>query len=110
MPLNDPRSTAMARVAPLVFTVVVFASVRSVAVGQQIPDPDFDAKVERPAYTDRHPAVLFDEAHNNFHTAGGRYKPFADLVTNDGYAVTPNVKPFSAEVLRSTSSRTPSTC
>ncbi len=32
---------------------------------------------------------LFDEAHNNFHTAGGRYKPFAELIANDGYKVIP---------------------
>ena len=38
----------------------------------------------------RHPRVLFDEAHNNFHTAGGRYKPFAELIANDGYQVIPN--------------------
>lgn len=44
--------------------------------------------------------VLFDEAHNNFHTASGRYKPFADLITNDGYQVTPNKQKFSAETLK----------
>ncbi len=90
----------MRRVAPLVFAVVALASGSKDAIAQQIPDPEFDAKVERPAYTDRHPAVLFDEAHNNFHTAGGRYKPFADLVTSDGYKVTPNTKPFAAEGLK----------
>jgi hypothetical protein len=67
---------------------------------QQLIDPEFNAKVERPAYTDRHPTVLFDAAHNNFHTAGGRYKPFAELIANDGYAVTPNQKKFSAEALK----------
>jgi hypothetical protein len=45
------------------------------------------------------PRVLFDEAHHNHHTAGGRYKPFADLITNDGYDVQPNQQPFSAERL-----------
>ena len=46
------------------------------------------------------PRVLFDEAHNNFHTAGGRYKPFADLITSDGYQVTSNKEKFSAQVLK----------
>jgi hypothetical protein len=70
-----------------------------VTVGQQIADPNFDAKVARPAYTNKHPRVLFDEAHNNFHTAGGRYKAFADLITNDGYQVTPNSQAFSKDTL-----------
>jgi hypothetical protein len=30
-------------------------------------------------------AVMFDEAHHNFHTSDGRYKPFVDLLLNDGY-------------------------
>ena len=67
---------------------------------QQIADPNFNTKVERPAYKKTGPRVLFDEAHNNFHTAGGRYKPFADLITSDGYQVTPNKQKFSAASLR----------
>ncbi len=68
--------------------------------GGQMADPNFDAKVAHPAYTKNGPKVLFDEAHNNFHTASGRYKPFADLITNDGYQVTPNKQKFSAETLK----------
>jgi hypothetical protein len=30
---------------------------------------------------------LIDEGHNNFHTREGRYKPFAQLLTSDGYRV-----------------------
>jgi hypothetical protein len=67
---------------------------------QQVADPNFDTKVTHPAYTKNGPKVLFDEAHNNFHTASGRYKPFADLITNDGYQVTPNKEKFSAETLK----------
>src|SRR5437016_10412571 len=64
-------------------------------------DPNINAKVEKPAYENGHgPKVLFDEAHNNFHTASGRYKPFADLISNDGYQVVPNKQKFSAEVLK----------
>lgn len=67
---------------------------------QQIADPNFDVKVAKPAYTRNGPKVLFDEAHHNFHTTTGRYKPFADLITNDGYQVTPNAQKFSAQVLK----------
>jgi hypothetical protein len=70
--------------------------------GGQQADPDFNTKVARPAYAGapRHPRVLFDEAHHNFHTASGRYKPFADLITSDGYLVIPNTEKFSRETLR----------
>jgi hypothetical protein len=70
--------------------------------GGQRADPDFNTKVARPAYAGaaRRPRVLFDEAHHNFHTATGRYKPFAELITNDGYQVIPNREKFTREVLR----------
>jgi hypothetical protein len=67
--------------------------------GGQMADPNFNAKVDKPAYKKSGPKVLFDEAHNNFHTTTGRYKPFADLVTNDGYQVVPNKQAFSANAL-----------
>ena len=72
----------------------------AVSVAQQVADPNFDAKVAHPAYPKNGPKVLFDEAHNNFHTASGRYKPFADLISNDGYQITPNKEKFSAAVLK----------
>lgn len=67
---------------------------------QQMADPNFDARVANPAYTKSGPKVLFDEAHNNFHTASGRYKPFADLISNDGYQIVPNKEKFSAATLK----------
>jgi len=54
---------------------------------QQIVDPDFKPVVEKPAYRRSGPVVAIDEAHANFHTASGQYKPFADLLANDGYTV-----------------------
>ena len=68
--------------------------------GGQMADPDFNAKVDKPAYKKSGPKVLFDEAHNNFHTATGRYKPFADLTTSDGYRIVSNKQSFSPEVLK----------
>jgi hypothetical protein len=62
-------------------------------------DPNFNPRVARPAYTQQHPKVLFDEAHNNHHTVAGRYRPFVDLITNDGYQVTPNKEQFSKKTL-----------
>lgn len=62
---------------------------------QQIPDPHFDARVDKPTFTKNYPRVLFDEAHNNSDTTTGRYKPFADLIFNDGYHIAVNRQPFS---------------
>ena len=67
---------------------------RAVDPQQQI-DPGFNAHVVRPAYVNRRPQVLFDEAHNNADTSLGRYKPFADLITSDGYRLVPGNRSFS---------------
>jgi len=80
--------------------LAVWACLLCLVSAQQVADPNFNTKVERPAYKKKGPKVLFDEAHNNFHTAGGRYKPFADLITSDGYQVTPNKEKFSAASLK----------
>lgn len=65
------------------------------ALAQQIADPHFDARVEKPAFTKNFPRVLFDEAHNNFDTTNNRYRPFADLLFNDGYHIAVNRQPFT---------------
>jgi hypothetical protein len=44
---------------------------------------------------------MFDEAHNNFHTSTSRYKPFADLLMNDGYRLVVNRQPFTKKTLDS---------
>ncbi|HYO98707.1 MAG TPA: hypothetical protein VER76_00665, partial [Pyrinomonadaceae bacterium] len=87
-------------VAASLALLVALTMSANVSPAQQVADPNFDAKVARPAHTKKHPKVLFDEAHNNFHTATGRYQPFADLITSDGYHITPNSKPFTAETLK----------
>jgi hypothetical protein len=65
------------------------------AAGQQSSDPEFNTTVAHPAYTKNYPRVVFDEAHNNFHTTTGRYKPFVDLIGSDGYNVVPGRKVFA---------------
>ena len=59
------------------------------------------SKPSLPAYSERHPRVVIDEAHHNLHKAGGGYKPFADLISEDGYRVSPGRETFSAESLKS---------
>jgi hypothetical protein len=51
-------------------------------------DLSFRPPIEKPAYPlEKGPLVQIDEAHNNFHTADGTYKPFAKLIERDGYVV-----------------------
>ena len=69
---------------------------------QQLADPDFKPAVEKPAYTSVHPLVILDETHGNFHTASGRYKPFADLLQADGYRVAAGTQLFTAAALQET--------
>ena len=87
------------KLIPCIFVLVL--SVASVAMAQQAPDLEFNTSVENPAYKREGPRVMFDEAHHNFHTADGRYKPFFDLLMNDGYRVIRNRQPFSKSTLGS---------
>lgn len=81
----------------------LLAVLPSSAPGQQVADLDFRPRVGAAAYAaGRGPKVLIDAAHHNFHTADGRYRPFADLLTRDGYDVQSNTAKFSAAVLRQT--------
>jgi hypothetical protein len=65
------------------------------ALAQQTADPHFDVRVDQPTFTKNFPRVLFDEAHYNFDTTNNRYKPFADLLFNDGYHFAVNRQPFT---------------
>jgi len=86
--------------------ILRFAVVAAVAIApalraqQQEADNTFDMSVARPAHTTRHPVLAIDEAHNNFHTATGRYEPFAKLMTNDGLRVTSSSSKLSAKALQ----------
>ena len=66
----------------------------------QTSDPDFDVSVAEPAYAANGPVVVIDEAHANFHTSTGRYRPFAELLRNDGYTVVAGETPFDRDALR----------
>ena len=65
--------------------------VSSVAAAQQVSDTTFNPRIARPAYAEgTGPVVVIDEAHENFHTAEGRYLAFARLLRRDGYVVRSN--------------------
>jgi hypothetical protein len=70
------------------------------AHAQQVPDMAFSPKVATAAFEpERGPRVAIDEAHFNFHTAGERYAPFAQLLRRDGFVVIASDEPFSASAL-----------
>lgn len=88
-------------VASTTLVVVLAAATSSATAQEQLSDPGFDPSVAHPAYVAATgPRVLFDQAHFNFHTAGGRYRAFADLLARDGYRISPSQQRFSRDLLR----------
>ena len=77
---------------------VILLSVNS--FGQQMADTDFKPPIQNPAFKENSgPVILIDEAHFNFHTATGRYLPFAEFLRRDGYVVKASTKKFTKESL-----------
>ncbi|OUR76811.1 hypothetical protein A9Q75_16060 [Colwellia psychrerythraea] len=67
----------------------------------QQPDPDFIPKNTKTSFSELNsPIVLIDEAHNNFLTTNGRYKPFSQVLSSDGYTVRPSKEKFTLEYLK----------
>ena len=87
--------TAIARASVLV------ALSTSVLPAQQVMDTAFVPRLKsaRTYPGGKGPIVLVDEAHNNFHTASGRYRPFAKLLEADGFVVRPNAARFDSASL-----------
>ncbi|MEX1185882.1 MAG: hypothetical protein WEA80_04775 [Gemmatimonadaceae bacterium] len=81
----------------------LFACASTLAPGisaQQAVDSSFHPRVERPVYpAGTGPVVLFDEAHNSFHSLGRSFRPFAELLRLDGYRVAPLAAKLSAAAL-----------
>ena len=91
------------RIVALAGVVAAIAIQAGTAAAQtQTSDPDFDVSVEKPAYAVNGPVVVIDEAHANFHTSTGRYRPFAELLRNDGYTVVAGRTPIHRDALRET--------
>jgi len=79
--------------------LVAFAA--SMLPAQQVMDTAFVPHLRSaPTYASgKGPVVLIDEAHNNFHTASGRYRPFGKLLEADGFVVRPNAARFDSTSL-----------
>jgi hypothetical protein len=87
------------RAAMILTILVIVAGVLVLANREQDYDASFDTRVVEPAYRKGGPRVLFDEAHRNRHKASAGYKPFVDLIHNDGYEVQVNREAFAEEQL-----------
>jgi hypothetical protein len=88
---------AHSKICAILFLLITFTPL----FAQQVADPNFKPQIDRPAYAEgKGPVVLIDEAHHNFHTADGRYKPFADILRRDGYRVTGSSAKFTRESLK----------
>jgi hypothetical protein len=85
----------------ILLTLCLLAAAASPGSGQQVADLKYRPPLPRPAYEEgKGPRVALDAAHHNFHTADGRYRPFADLLRRDGYRVDGLTQPFAAEALK----------
>jgi hypothetical protein len=81
----------------LFLNLLIFVGITN---AQQISDPDFNPPIFNPAYPIGEGSTIYiDEAHNNFHTMDGRYKPFAELLSRDGYNVKTFTDTFSKKTL-----------
>jgi cyanophycinase len=92
---------ALVREVPMSRVVVVaLLALPAPAWAQQVADSAFHFPVPRAAYAPgQGPLLVVDEAHANFHTVDGRYRPFAELARRDGYVVRAGTEPFSAASL-----------
>ncbi len=71
--------------------IIILILACHILIAQQVEDSTYNPEIGKPEYkAGKGPVIFIDEAHNNFHTMSGRYKPFADILTKDGY----NVKPY----------------
>jgi hypothetical protein len=72
----------------LLLVPLLLGGLAPAARGQQVADTSWHPHVVRPAFPSGDgPVVYVDEAHHDFHTATGRFAPFARLLTADGYRV-----------------------
>ncbi len=82
----------------IIFLLFVLAQA---AVAEQQADLSGIPEITAPTYSaNAGPRVAIDAAHHNFHTADSRYRPFAALLTADGYRVSSWQQQFSHAALK----------
>lgn len=87
-------------VQAIIGIVLAVALSTTPALAQQRADLGYKYHIDQPAFAPGHgPSVAIDAGHHNFHTASGRFKPFADLISADGFQVASISGPFDAQAL-----------
>jgi hypothetical protein len=80
--------------------LILFGSSSCSQEAQQV-DPDFIPQNTNNSFWNvKSPIVFIDEAHYNFHTTSGRFKPFTDVLTSDGYTVKRSREKFTLDYLK----------
>lgn len=83
------------------FSLVLGLTFSQCPKAQQVADTTFIPKTGPPAFEQgKGPIVYIDEAHNNFHTADGRFKVFARLLRLDGFVVKSSKAQFTKNTLQ----------
>jgi hypothetical protein len=77
---------------------VALLSISIFVPGQQA-DPDYRPSITSPAFASRGPAVCFDEGHHNVHGVTDTFRPFASLLSADGFRVLRSRARFDAPTL-----------
>lgn len=73
----------------------------TIAYAQQVSDTLYQPPIKKPfAVKATGPVIIIDEAHHNFHTARGRFRPFALVLERDGFQIRQGTTPFSVASLR----------
>ena len=90
-----PVQAGMKRLATILALVLAGAGCDE---GQQ-GDRSFQPRVERPAYTESHPAVLYEDGHKTPHTSKDKYRAFVELLRKDGYSVRSHQGEFTSPAL-----------
>ena len=86
--------------AKLFLFISSFCISSSLLFAQQIADSLYNPEILNPVYARGNgPIILIDDAHSNFHTLNGRFRPFANILEKDGYVVHPSSAPFTIEQL-----------
>jgi hypothetical protein len=82
-------------------TAIFFIMVlTSCSESPQQADPSFKPKNTVASFAPHHsPTVIVDNAHNNFLSITGRYKPFAQVLRSDGFIVRANTEKFTLKTL-----------
>jgi hypothetical protein len=79
------------------FSIALFFCFNSLSgISQQIADTLYNPVILAPAFSrGQGSIILIDEAHSNFHTINGRFKPFANVLAKDGYILKASVESFT---------------